>query len=311
MGPVTVLLVLAAAVAHAGWNFFAKRAATAAGLPFTWLNSAVSAVLLLPFAVVGVVVGGQDAVRFGWAGLLATAASGALHTGYSLLLQRGYAVGDLSVVYPLARGIGPLVAVTASVLVFDERPGLLGLLGAGAVVLGVLVIGSGRAPAVAGGDSGSGGSAGDSAVARAAGPRRPLGVGYGVLTGVMIAGYTLWDAHAVTALAISPLLFNWGNNVVRVLLLAPWVAGDRAVVIDVWRQHRTAVVAVAALSSLAYGLVLFAMRLAPVSLVAPARELSIVVSAVVAWRVLGEPRPGRRLGGALVVLLGVAALAVA
>ncbi|MCP2260819.1 EamA-like transporter family protein [Streptoalloteichus tenebrarius] len=293
MGPVAVSLVVLAAVAHAAWNLFAKRAAGVKGLPFTWLICLVSAVLLLPFAVVAVVVGdGLAGARLGWEAVAAVVATGVLHIGYSLLLQHGYAVGDMSVVYPLARGTGPLLAVTASVLLFDERPGPLGLLGAVAVVLGVLVIGSGTGAAVGG-------------------RRRLLGAGYGLLTGVMIAGYTLWDAHAVTTLALSPLIYYCGDNLVRVLLLTPWALRDRPAVVDVWRRHRVAILMIAVLSTLAYGLVLFAMRLAPVSLVAPARELSIVMSALVAWKLLGEPQPGRRLGGALVVLVGVAMLAAA
>jgi drug/metabolite transporter (DMT)-like permease len=78
-----------------------------------------------------------------------------------------------------------------------------------------------------------------------------------------------------------------------------------------WREHRVDVLVIAVLSPLAYICVLYAMRIAPVSMVAPARELSIVFGSLIAWRWLNEPDPLRRLTGAAIVLAGVAAIAVA
>ncbi|MBP2474130.1 drug/metabolite transporter (DMT)-like permease [Crossiella equi] len=278
-------LVLAAAFAHAAWNFFAKRAGDG-GVAFVFLYAVGSTVLYLPLAV-GVVI--VDGVDLGWSGLVAILVSAVLHLVYFLLLQRGYAVGDLSVVYPLARGTGPLVAVLAGVIFLGERPGLLGLLGALTVVAGVFVIGLGSAR----------------------GGQALPAVAYGLVTGVVIAGYTLWDARAVTVLAISPLLLDWGNNLARVVLVTPYAVRHRETVARAWRAHRREVLWVAVLSPLGYILVLFAMRLAPVSLVAPARELSIVVGTVAGWRLLGEAQPVRRLLGAVVVLGGVVLLATA
>jgi drug/metabolite transporter (DMT)-like permease len=159
----------------------------------------------------------------------------------------------------------------------------LALLGAAAVVAGVLVIG---------------------------GLGRGAGFFYGLGTGSLIAAYTLWDAHAVTTLAVPPVILMCGSALVETVLLAPYVARHRAEVGQLWRAHKVPVLAVAVLSPLAYVLVLFAMRLAPVSLVAPARELSIVLASLGAWLLLGEPNPVRRLNGAAIVLVGVAAIAV-
>jgi len=134
---------------------------------------------------------------------------------------------------------------------------------------------------------------------------------YGVATGVTIAGYTLWDAHAVTTLGVPPLVQLGGGVVVEAVALTPFALARRAEVARMWREHRWDAGAVAVLSPLAYGLVLYALRIAPVALVAPARELSIVIGSVIAWRVLHEPKPLRRLTGAAIVLAGVFALAVA
>jgi drug/metabolite transporter (DMT)-like permease len=132
-----------------------------------------------------------------------------------------------------------------------------------------------------------------------------------VLTGVTIAAYTLWDAHSVTGLAVPPVIYFGCGCLVQSLLLAPYGLRDRAKTVSLWRAHRRDVLVVALLSPLAYLLVLFAMRMAPVSLVAPARELSIVFGGVAAWLMFGEPNVVRRLTGSLVVLAGIAAIAVA
>jgi drug/metabolite transporter (DMT)-like permease len=280
MHPAAVVFVVIAALAHAGWNLCAKRVPDG-GAVFVWLYGSVTVAVSVPLAVVTVLVFDQTPSPI-W--LLAMGVSGLLHLTYFVLLQHGYAVGDLSVVYPLARGSAPLLAVLAAVLLFGERPGMLALVGAGAVVGGILVIGglgSGRA-----------------------------GTLYGLTTGALIAGYTLWDAHAVTTLAVPPAVLMTGSALCEFVLLSPFAVTRRARVVRLWRVHWPMVIAIAVLSPLAYLLVLFAMRLAPVSLVAPARELSIVFGSLLAWLVLGEPDPRRRLTGAVVVLAGVAAIAI-
>ncbi len=275
--PVAIVLVLSAAVAHAGWNLFAKRVPDGGAL-FVWLAAVVGLAFQLPFAAVTVV---RDGMAASW--WLAFGVSGVIHLGYFVLLQRGYRAGDLSVVYPLARGTGPMLSVVAAVWLLGERPGAVALAGAAAVIAGVFVIG---------------------------GLTTGSGAGYGIATGSLIATYTLWDAHAVTALATPPVILMCGSALVESVLLAPYAVARRGTVARIWRERRLPVLAVAVLSPLAYVLVLFAMRLAPVSLVAPARELSIVVGSVCAWLLLGEPNPFRRLTGAVIVLAGVAAIAV-
>jgi drug/metabolite transporter (DMT)-like permease len=280
-------LVLVAAFVHAVWNLAAKRV-TFGGPRFVWLYYTVSAVAMLPAVAVALLV---EPERPQWSWLIAAAVTAVMHIAYGIVLQRGYVVGDLSIVYPLARGTGPLLSVLAAVLVLHEHPGVFGLAGAFLVVAGVLVISIG------------GGTA-DRAARRA-------GVFYGVLTGAVIAAYTLWDSHSVTTLGVPPLVYFGGGAIGQSLLLAPTAYRGRAEVGRLWREHRKEVLIVGLLSPAAYLLVLYALRIAPVSLVAPARELSIVVGGVAAWLVLGERNAARRLVGSLVVLAGIAAIAVA
>jgi drug/metabolite transporter (DMT)-like permease len=286
-------LVLVAAVVHAAWNLAAKRIQSG-GTQFVWLYYTVSAVVLLPVTVVLLVVEPQ---RPQWSWLLAAVVTSVLHVAYGVVLQHGYRVGDLSVVYPVARGTGPLLSVLAAVLVLGERPGWLGLLGAFLVITGVLVISTGR----------RGAAAADPAAAKA----RRAGIVYGLLTGAVIAGYTLWDAHSVTGIGMPPVVYFGLGSVIQSVMLVPGALSARDEVSRIWREQRREVLIVALLSPLAYILVLFALTMAPVSLVAPARELSIVLGGLAAWLVLGERDAARRLAGSVIVLSGIAAIAAA
>lgn len=283
MHPTALLLVLIAAFAHATWNFAAKRIGEG-GAPFVWLYQTISVAIYVPVALLLADLSPHPT----W--LLAIGVSAALHNAYAVVLQRGYAVGDMSVVYPVARGSGPLLSVLSAVLLLGERPGRLALLGAVAVVLGVFVIGLG---------------AGEHRSSIAASVR------WGVLTGVGIAAFTLWDAYSVRSLDVPPLGYFCGRAIIQSLMLTPAALRRHGWVGRLWREHRREVLTVAVLGPVASVLVLQAMLLAPVSMVAPARELSIVLGAVIAWRWLGEPNPARRLTGAVVVLAGIATIAVA
>jgi drug/metabolite transporter (DMT)-like permease len=146
-------------------------------------------------------------------------------------------------------------------------------------------------------------------VRTAAGDRRRA-VGFAMLTGVAIASYTLWDKQAVGPLGIEPVVYYWGTNVAETLLLTAFVVHRRAEVARTWRAYRRQAIGVAVLSPLAYVLVLFALARAPVSYVAPARELSILVGAVAGTTVLAEGDRRRRLLAAGAVFAGIVLLAV-
>ncbi|MBX3098792.1 MAG: EamA family transporter [Salinibacterium sp.] len=280
---IVALLVGGAALAHAIWNITIKRAGTS-GAGFLWLTFLVGSIVFAPFGIASL----RDVDLTRWLPLILV--SGALQVAYFLLLQRAYRLGDVSLVYPLARGTGPLLAVLLAIVILGERPTPIALVGAGVVIAGVVIIGfaGGRAAAV---------------VNRA-------GVVYGLLVGVVIAAFTLWDASAVTVGGMPPVGLYWGSVLVQMLLLATpalrRVRDTRAIAGTHWR----AVLTVGILSPLAYILILLAMQLAPVSTVAPAREVSVVLVGLAGWLIFREPNPVQRLVGAGVVLAGVALLAL-
>lgn len=145
-----LLLVLLSALFHATWNLFAKR--SSGGAPFVWLFDTVSVLLYAPLALWFCVA---QPVSLGWVELAAVLISSLLHLAYFLSLQRGYRIGDLSLIYPLARGTGPLFSVLAAVLVLGERPTPLAFLGAVLVVLSVFIFAGGGAVLRSGGAAGA------------------------------------------------------------------------------------------------------------------------------------------------------------
>jgi drug/metabolite transporter (DMT)-like permease len=276
---------LLAALTHASWNVSAKYAAEAKH--FVWLFSAGSVLIYGPAVVVVLIVERPVFEMRHW---LALGATSILHLLYSLSLQAGYRASDLSVVYPVARGTGPLLSFVGAAWLLDEAITARSLTGMILIVCGILLVAGlighkhRRAPGV--------------------------GVTYGLMTGALIAAYTLNDGWAVKVLLISPFVIDFTGNMFRLIVLAPRAWRDRARVALEARVYRKPVIIVSVLGPLGYILVLFAMRLAPVSHVAPARELSTLVGAWIGSRMLREDSGPWRIVGAALIVGGVIALAL-
>ena len=285
MTGLAIALVLSAAAIHASWNYLLKK--SGGGVGFVWAFAALSSLLYAPLALGVVLWKGFELTAAALAFILASAV---LHTAYYLLLDRGYRHGDLSVVYPLARATGPMLTIAVAIPLLGERPGALALCGAGLIVGGAFFL------------------AASPAKLRQAGALR--GVGFALLTGCMIASYTLVDKQAVSAVLIPPLLLDWGANVGRVLVMSPLAMRRREEIRSAWRAHRKSVVLVALLCPLSYIMVLTAMSFTPVSYVAPAREISILFGALMGTHWLREGDMLRRAASAAAMAVGVVALAL-
>lgn len=287
------LLVLLAGLIHAGWNIAAKHAG--GDTRFAWFSSALIAVIWAP---VGWWFARTELPRWGAAEWALVVASGVIHVFYFTTLLRGYRRADLTVVYPLARGSGPLITALVAVLFLGERISALGAAGIAAVVGGVFLIAGGPGLWRAAHDP----------VAR---ERLHRGLYYGALTGLSIAAYSVVDGYTVKVLMVSPIVLDYMGNLVRLVLFSPRVLRDRAEALRLWRRQWRHALLVAVFSPVAYVLVLFAMQRAPLSHVAPAREVSMLFAALIGGHLLREGDRGLRILGALCIGLGVAALALA
>lgn len=280
-----LVLVLSAAVCHATWNFFVKR--INGGPELIWLFSVVSVVLYLPVAAYIL------AIQQRTLGLSQSAfviGSAILHLGYFLLLQKGYRRGDLSLVYPTARATGPFLSTVFAVALLGETLSPQIAAGGAAVIIGVLCL--------------TGGFKRDAKSA-------PASILFGLAAGLLIGSYTVWDAYAVSVLAVQPLLLDYVSSIGRSILLAPIAAKRKALVKRHWANYRLEVIAIAVFNPLAYILVLYALTFTPVVYVAPTREVGVLITVLMGSVLLGEGELRKRMIWAVLIVIGTALLATA
>ncbi|MDO8385624.1 MAG: DMT family transporter [Polaromonas sp.] len=285
-------LVILAGLIHASWNIAAKKAGGDARFAFF-----TSVVLMLVWAPVGLWAAWGVLPGWGWIEWSLVALSGVLHVLYYIVLLRGYRKADLTVVYPLARGSGPLLSSMIAIVLLGEQISALGLAGIVGVVGGVFLIAGGPGLLRAAHDP-------------AQRQRVHKGMVYGLLTGAFIASYTVVDGYAVKFLLMSPILIDYLGNFVRLALLAPAVLRDRPAARLLWQQQWKYALLVGTISPVSYVLVLYAMQVAPLSHVAPAREVSMLFAALIGGHLLGEGDRLQRAFGAALIALGVMALAL-
>ncbi len=284
----TFALVILAALIHATWNLLAKKAN--GGAAFVFLGVVAMVVIYLPVMLVwwwntpSLIA---DITAIQW---LFMALSAIIHIGYSLSLQRGYQKADYGAVYPIARGTGPFLSSLAAIIFLGEAVTLASALGIVAIICGIFVL-----------------SGGLRALSDHS-PRSRAGMRWGVTTGSFIALYTMIDGYAVKHLLLAPLLLDYFCNLLRVLFLSPMLITQRNEIRVEWKKNWRYILVISAISPLAYILVLTAMQTAPISHVAPLREISMLFAAIFGARLLGEKQLGEKLIGALLMLIGVVGL---
>jgi drug/metabolite transporter (DMT)-like permease len=272
-------LVLLSAGLHASWNLIVKRQDDK--LFSGWLTSLVPSLLLAP----ALVFTGLPPLDV-WPILCA---SGLVHTVYMISLVQAYSHGDLSVVYPVARGSAPLLVAIGAPLLLGERL-------SPTAVFGIVLVGGGIT------------CLGLSA-RRSAGRLR--GLLWALATAGTIATYSMIDKVGVArAHPLAYVIVLLGLNGLGMTPYVLWKR-DRRHLWALWRETWPSAVTGGLLSLVAYLLVLTAMRLTQVSYVAALRETSVVFAAVLGARVLGEPYGGRRVVASIVVACGLFLLVLA
>ncbi|GEM_PF-20302 len=337
-------LVLGSAVVHATWNLAAKK--SNGGIAYVFMVAVCGTVFWSPLGI-WLMLSGRAIAPEGSVvtAIIHIAGSSVLHMAYFASLQKGYQCGDLSLVYPLARGTGPLVSSILAIILYGERPSIQAFMGALLIAGGAFFLASGGEagngidaapgsertaagqttasrphPAAAGHAVAGHAAAGHAVAGHAAAGHAAAGQGaaiyYGLLTGVFIAAYTLWDKRALSLGGVSPLFLEWGTCLGRFIMMAPWfllTPARRASLAEAWRDQRKPAMIVGALSPVSYMMVLSALAVSPVTYVAPTREISILLGTLAGSQLLleGDHRSRvRRCTAAAAMALGVAALAI-
>jgi len=294
--PLVFALIAGAAVLHVAWNVLLKTAGDPLRAAAIGMTSA--AAVIVPAAAIGWVVIGWPAVPLEAIGL--SIASGALEAAYFGFLAAAYRRGDLSVVYPIARGTAPLLAVAVGIGVLGERLGISGIAGVALLLIGLLTLQRPwRFLRAANRANGSGDPA----------------VRFALATGVMIAAYSAVDR--VGARLVEPWFYAsliWASCMVflwayvwfrRTVLRARDLVGD-------FNRGRAAFGGLITLA--AYLLILVAFTVAPLTAVAPLRESAIVLASGWGTMRLGEGRDRRetirRFGASALVVCGAILLAI-
>lgn len=268
--------VLLAALMHASWNALVRFSTDRfASMLLLALAQGGFALLLLPF----VPLPAREAWPFVALGAL-------LHTGYKLFLIQAYAHGDLSQVYPLARGSAPLLVALAGFLFLGERLGLQSMLSVAMIGVGVVVM------------TGAGGKV-----------RLPArAILYALATAAFTAAYTLADAAGARAAGTAIGFAAWMFVVDGVAMTAYALATRGPAVLASLRPGLRAGTIAGALSLGSYAIVIWAFTRAPVAMVAALRETSVLFAVGIAALLLGERVAPRRWAAAIVIAAGVATM---
>jgi len=276
-------IVLVAAFLHASWNYLAKKSRNK--IAFIWWAILFSTIIFSPMFLYywpRVTISLK-----GWGCILAT---GVLHAFYFWFVGSAYERGDLSLVYPLSRGSGPLFVPIPAVLILNEQLSTPGLYGIALVILGIFIIHL-RSFAVQ--------SFFEPFLALRG--RASL---WAICTGGTIAGYSLVDKVGVSI--VSPPVYIYLMFIISLLLLSPYVfIKVRSDLKKEWNINKIQILIVGFLDLFTYLMILFALRMSKVSYVAAAREVSIVFSALIGILLLQEKNAPQKLVGAVFISLGV------
>ncbi len=269
------VLVILSAILHALWNFATKK--VSGNLGILYLGLVFASALLLPFAVVFVIRDGM--VRTDYVFIIAT---GVIHSFYFFFLSRAYTHGNISVVYPIARGCGVVGTAVVAIMLLGESVSVTGLTGILCTSLGILFAGSGR------GKSGN----------------YRKGLAYAFLVGVTMIFYSIIDKMAMAS--VHPVIYITGLFLLSMLILTPYVLiRRRAELSDALAKYKRNSLLIGVGSAAGYLIILFILQTARVSYVVAVREVSVALGAVMGMMFLHEPAYKKKITGIFLIVLGM------
>lgn len=289
MSAFAFLLILIAAASHAGWNLLLKKSEEKE--LFVWWFSVSAAVILAPLGI-------YLFLRYPIAapGHWLLVGSVVMQIFYLILLGRAYTRGDLSLVYPIARGTGPMLVPILAVLILGERIAWPAIVGIVFVVTGIYTVswwGNFR-----------------KIVTHPISFLRESGVFYALLTGFTITVYSLLDKRGVQY--VQPFLYMYILTLGVSLGLLPYMLRNYGLarIKGAWTRPYWAMPVAGLLSFLAYACILTAFSISRVSYIVPAREVTIVVGVLAGVLILKERYGRGRLLGSLLIVAGLAFIAL-
>jgi drug/metabolite transporter (DMT)-like permease len=276
-------LVLVAAFLHATWNYLTKKSQVK--LVFIWWFLLISGLLYFPLFLYFWTR--TTITSVGWTCIIATSILHALYFGF---LGQAYEAGDLSIVYPLARGMGPFLVPFLAVGLIKEQLSLLGIMGIGLIILGIYILHLT--------------SFSKTTFLQPFLQLKDRSSRWAVGTGVTIALYSLVDKIGVGH--VYPPVYIYSMFVGAFILLSPYVlVKKRVLLFEEWQKNKHTILAVGFLALFTYLLVLFAMKMSKVSYIAALRETGILFSALYGAFWLRESHVRQKIVGSILIFCGV------
>lgn len=282
------ILIIFSAICHATWNYTTKKIKSDS--TFIWLFSVISSIIYLPLVLASLFI---FEINFQLNFIPFIIGSTVLHSIYFILLNKGYRVGNLSVIYPLARGTGPLFSTIIAIILLKESASLAAIIGIFLIILGIVSI------------------TGNPTLILNLNKDKDKSLIYAFLCGLTIASYTIFDKIAVSTIMLPPILLDWLSNLGRALLLAHYALRRKDQIKQLMLHHKREAFTVAVLSPLSYILVLTAMVSIPVYYIAPIRELSILIGTFLGVKFLSEDLTKIKLIGICLMTIGIVVLSLA
>jgi drug/metabolite transporter (DMT)-like permease len=275
MNDLAFLLVVSSALFHALWNLYAKKS-SANSIALIWSAQFLAGIITLPYSLYSFYLHGLTPIA-----MIYIVATSIIHALYVVLLGTSYEIGDLSIVYPVARGTGIAGTAILAVLLGIDNLSLLGVLGVLSVFLGTTIIG----------------------FRKSATPEINRVYRSALLVGCSIAAYSLVDKLAVAH--VSPFFYVCVLNIGSPLVLLPWMLGKlRAETHEVLTEYWTSAAAIGLAGLATYGLVLWAMQLSQASYVVALREVSIPIATMLGVFLLKEDFTTRKIQGVSLIIFG-------
>ena len=290
MSTLALILVLSSSVSHAVWNLLLKRSVDKEA--FMFLSQIAISVLFAPISIF--MFFRSPIGDIGWVFVVGT---GILHVFYFVFLSRGYKYGELSEVYPVARGAGPALTPLLGYFVLGENVSIQALLGMLSVICGVgLVFWEGSFSKI---------------LRDPVNTFRRTDMKYALATGATIAMYSIWDKVGVSH--VGGLLYVYLMCLGTTICLVPYMKylSNTSIIKTEWSLNWKSAVGCGTLIYISYGLVLMALEEAKVSYVWPIRESGILVGLALGYFVLKEPIHKTSSIGCLMIVIGVVTIATA
>jgi len=275
------VLVIVSALLHALWNFMTKR--VSGNLSVLYIGLVFASILLLPFALVFIIADGLLP-----SGLVYILATGIVHAFYFFFLSKAYTYGNISIVYPVARGCGVIGTALIAMLLLRESLSIIGIAGIICTSMGVLSIGLKRDDQI----------------------DYRKGLLYALLVGVTMIFYSIIDKVAMAS--INPVIYILGLFLLSLFFLTPYMFIARGgELYDAWRRYWRYSLVIGVGSAVGYLIILYVFRMVQVSYVVAVREFSVAVGAMLGMTYLGESRSKRKTTGIVLIVIGLIMIRIA